>query len=114
MMLAARWLVVIVVALLVLPGNVFASKPAAKKMCAACAQRCACCVSKAPASNSPTPVTPASQSRSPVEKNFQFAPVVALLLTAVGEPTTSAFLLSDFHSSSHAVPLYQRHCVFLI
>jgi hypothetical protein len=116
MMLAARWLVVFAISLVVFSGNVLASKPVApKQTCnASCAQRCPCCLLKAPAPNPSTPIAPLSQSRLSVEKNFQFVPLLTLLLAPESETAAETALDSVFDSCRSGAPLYQRHCVYLI
>lgn len=113
---AARWLVVMLTSLMVLQGNVFAARTVVpKSSCAeSCDQRCPCCVSKSTPANSSAPIAPASSTRVAVEKDFQFVPLVALLLTPACE-SGLAFIASDFSASLRSsAPLYQRHCIYLI
>lgn len=116
MILAAKCLVILALSLVVMPGNVFASKPiASKKVCnASCAARCPCCISKAPTSDLPAPLAPTSQSRVSVEKNFNLLPVIVFLLAPTPQ-TISEQITPDFSLSSRSgAPLYQRHCIYLI
>ena len=86
-MLAARWLVVLAVGFVMLSGNVLASRPVPPmRTCSAfCAAHCPCCLSKAPAPSPHVPLAPASSSRLIIEKNFQFAPLLTLLLAPASE-----------------------------
>jgi hypothetical protein len=113
---AARWLVIIVTSLVVLPGHVFAARNVApKSSCAeSCDQRCPCCVSKSTPANSSAPIAPASPTRVAIEKDFQLVPMLAVLLTPACE-SCLAFIASDFSLSlRNQAPLYQRHCVYLL
>ena len=115
-MLAAKWLVVLAICLVVLPGNVRAAKPiASKEVCSAsCAASCPCCISKAPPSNPPVPLAPTSHSRVNVEKNFNLLPVIVFLLASAPQ-TFSQQVTPDFSLSSlGGAPLHQRHCIYLI
>jgi hypothetical protein len=112
---AARWLVVLTASFVVLAGNVFAEKPAApSKPCTeSCAATCPCCVSKPAQSNAPTPLAPSSSTRTTVAKDFQLIP----LLNALLAPECNSTPVIAYHSSitSHvSVPIFVRHCTFLI
>jgi hypothetical protein len=113
---AERWLVIIVTSLVVLSGNVFAARTVApKSSCAeSCDQRCPCCVSKSTPANSSAPIAPASSTRVAIDKDFQFVPMLAAMLTPACE-SCLAFIASDFSLSLRSpAPLYQRHCVYLL
>jgi hypothetical protein len=113
---AARWLVVMLTSLVVLQGNVFATRTTApKSSCAeSCDRRCPCCISKSTPANSSAPLAPASSTRVAVEKDFQFVPMLAVLLTPACEACLT-FIVSDFSVSLRSqAPLYQRHCVYLL
>jgi hypothetical protein len=114
-LLAAKWLVVLTASLAVLHGTLLASERSAPKtVCSAsCAQRCPCCISKPVPARTPAPLAPSS-SRLAVEKNFQLAPVIAVLLWshgAVAAPVPVDFSVQHF---SVSLPVFVRHCAFLI
>jgi hypothetical protein len=112
---AVRWLVVMMTSLLVLQGNVFAVRTVkVESSCASsCEQRCPCCVSK-PTPQPSAPIAPASSARVVIEKDFQFVPLLAQLLTPALKPSV-AFTAGDFSASLRSLaPLYQRHCIYLI
>jgi hypothetical protein len=114
-MQAARWLVVMLTSLMVLQGNVFAARTVTvESSCAAsCEQRCPCCLSKSTPQPS-APIAPASSKRVAAEKEFQFVPLLAQLLTPALKPSV-AFTAGDFSASLRSLaPLYQRHCIYLI
>lgn len=116
MMLAARWLIVLTISLMVLPGHALAEKPvAAKNSCgASCAGRCPCCISKAPVSNPPAPLAPTSSTRTVVAKDFQLPALLNALLCKEREPEV---LIPTHSSVPHfpvLIPLFARHCSFLV
>ena len=115
-MLVARWLIVLTISLNVLPGKVFAEKPvAAGKACSAsCAARCPCCISKAPAPNPPAPLAPTSSPRTVIAKDFQLPSLLNALLLKENE--AAAFVPSDCPAGhfSVSIPVFVRHCSFLI
>jgi len=112
---AARWLVVILTSLVVLHGNVFAERTVvSENSCAeSCDQRCPCCVSESVPQPS-APLAPASPTRVASAKDFQFVPLLAVLL-APGIESGLSFIVGEL-SISHrgTVPLFERHCVYLI
>ena len=115
-MLMARWLVVMAASLVVSSGSVFASAPTqAKSNCnASCAKRCPCCISKSAPANSSAPLAPASSTRTVVAKDFQLVPLLVSLLAperAISSPAPSHFSAPHFSAS---VPVFVRHCTFLI
>lgn len=109
---AAKWLAVMLIMLGLLAQPVFGSKrqPVAKP--GACCNKCQCCVTPN-SGGAPTPVAPNS-TRTTVAKDFQ----LALLLNALLAPESRVFQSAPFHSSvpdsSASVPLFVRHCTFLI
>jgi hypothetical protein len=116
MVLMARWLVVLAVGWLVASGPVFAStQPSGKSVCTeSCAQRCPCCISKSEPTGSPAPLAPVPSSRTAVAKDFQlvsFCPALSLKeleAEAVVPPNLSA------PHFSVSLPVFVRHCSFLI
>ena len=116
MTLMARWLVVLAAGLVVSSGSLFASAPAkAKSSCdASCAKRCPCCISKSAPANSPAPLAPASSTRTFVAKDFQLVPALYSLpsLDRESAPPISSHLSASNLSAS--VPIFVRHCAFLI
>jgi hypothetical protein len=109
---AARWLVVTLVALVIvaqpLPGSV--REPVAKP--GACCNKCECCVSSN-SGNAPQPTAPAP-ARTTVAKDFHLVPFLnAPLLSA---PTVGPLISFDSRASnfSASLPLFIRHCTFLI
>ena len=116
MTLMARWLVVLAACLVVASGNVVASAPAkAKSSCdASCAKRCPCCVSKSTPANNPAPLVPASSTRTAVAKDFQLVPSLYSLPSLDRE--SLALIPSPLSASnlSAPVPVFIRHCSFLI
>ena len=116
MLLAARWLIVLTISLIVLPGHAFAEKPvAAKNTCAAsCGAHCSCCVSKAPVSSVPVPLAPSSSTRTVLTKDFQAPSLLnALLLKELERKVLVRSDFSDPHFSI-SLPLFARHCSFLL
>jgi len=108
----AKWLAVVltVVTLLAQPALGGMREPVAKP--GACCNKCSCCI--APNSNgAPAPAAPNS-ARTTVAKDFQLAP----LLNALLAPASRVFQSAPFHPSladcSASVPLFVRHCTFLI
>ena len=116
MMRVARWLIVLTISLIVLPGQVFAEKPvAAKNACAAsCGAHCSCCVSKAPASNPSAPLAPTSTARTDLAKDLQLPALLNAFL--LKERADDSFILSDCSAPHFSVslPLFARHCSFLL
>jgi hypothetical protein len=116
MMLMARWLVVFAASLIVSSGNFFASaSPKAKSTCdASCAARCPCCISKSAPVNSSAPLAPAPSTRTAGAKDFQLVPLLAGLLAperVIATPISSQSLTPHFPSF---LPVFVRHCTFLI
>jgi hypothetical protein len=113
MMLAARWLVVLAISLVVLCGNVFASqaKPTTSKCEASCAAKCPCCV-KAADSKAPTPIAPTSARA--ILKDFQLFSIVQILFAPEGIANGSFFARPVVPRFSASSPLFLRHCAFLI
>jgi hypothetical protein len=114
LVLAARWLIVLTISLVVLGGNVFASpaSPKVSKCEASCAAKCPCCV-KAADSKAPAPVAPAPSARALV-KDFQLFSIVHALLApeeAASSSVSPRLVAPHFSASS---PLFLRHCAFLI
>lgn len=111
---SARWVVVLLTTLGVLSAAAFAALPrAGGNTCTeSCAAHCPCCISKSSPSSSPDPLAP-NPPRISLDKNFQPAPVLALLVPSACEnalgrtPFTSRIL-------SRSRPLYQQHCAYLI
>jgi hypothetical protein len=116
MMLVAKWLIVLAISFVVLPGNVFASKTITPQnpCSASCIAKCPCCVSKAPAPRSSAPFAPTPQSRVNVEKNFNFLPVIVSLLSPLRDEGGVQPSFEFSVSSCEGAPLYQRHCTYLI
>ena len=111
----ARWLVVLAACFVVSAGNVFASAPAkAKSSCdASCARRCLCCISKSAPVHS-VPLAPASSTRTAVAKDFQLVPLITALLAPqqeIAPAVPSQFFAAHF---SPSIPVFVRHCTFLI
>jgi len=116
MMLMARWLVVLAVSLVVSSGNDFAAaQPVAKSACTeSCASRCPCCISKSVPAESSAPLAPTPSTRTTVAKDFQLVPLLASLLAPgrdIVPPVPSHFASPHFSSS---IPVFVRHCTFLI
>jgi hypothetical protein len=114
-LLGAKWLIVLAASLAVLQGSLSASEQGTpQRTCdASCAQRCPCCISKPVPAQTPAPVAPSS-ARFAVEKNFQLAPVIAVLISSEGDvaaPIPVDFSLQHF---SVSLPVFVRHCAFLI
>ena len=116
LLLAARWLVILMTSLIVLPGHVFAEKPAAPKPAcpASCGAHCPCCVSKTPASNPSTPLAPASSARTVLAKDILFPTLLTSLL--LKQHAGEVLVRSDFSAPHFSVslPLFARHCSFLL
>ena len=117
-LLAARWLVVLTASLVVMAGNILTGAPAApivpKQSCSAsCAKKCPCCISTSAPVPTSAPLAPSS-SRLAVEKNFQFAPWLTLLLVT-GPALSQASLenVSDPHFPA-SLPVFLRHRALLI
>jgi hypothetical protein len=110
---AATWLAVTLATLMLLAQPLFAnaSQPISKK--SSCCSQCPCCVSPNPG-NVPAPLAPVSSTRTTVAKAFQFVPMLATLLALERgqiSQTSQAPFAPDFSAS---VPLFVRHCTFLI
>lgn len=101
MRLAARWLVVLTTAIMVLAGNVLAMQPAppVSKCDASCAAKCPCCIE--PAEKSSEPLAPVSATRTVVANDLQV--VAALVLFVV--PFADEALLVAAHSFSSGLPV---------
>ena len=116
MMLMARWLVVLAASLVVSSGNAFASAPTkAKSSCdASCTKRCPCCISKSAPVNSSAPLAPVSSTRTSVAKDLQLTPLLAAWFAAA--PTTASLVPSQLAAPHFSVslPVFVRHCTFLI
>jgi len=116
MVLMARWLVVLAVGLIVSSGNVLASaQPSNKSACTeSCAQRCPCCISKSAPAESSAPLAPIPSTRTAVAKDFQFTAVCHALLTKELEAEA---IVPPHLSAPHfsvSLPVFVRHCSFLI
>jgi hypothetical protein len=115
LLLMARWLVVLTASLIVSAGNVSASAPAqTKSSCAeSCAQRCPCCITKSAPVDS-APLAPTPSTRTAVAKDFQLAALCNALLLKERE---GEVLVPSHFSAGHSfasLPLFVRHCTFLI
>lgn len=107
----AKWLVATLAALVIvaqpLPGG--ARQPLTKP--GACCNKCECCVSS-DSGSAPQPAAP-SPVRTANAKDFQW---VTLLNALLPTPVATFNRISSFsaaHSSS-SLPLFIRHCTFLI
>jgi hypothetical protein len=113
---ASRGLAVLAACLGVLTGNLFAGKPAAApaRCTASCAAQCPCCVSTPAPSPSPAPLAPASSNRT-VVKDFQLVPLLKELgAPAACPPAATTVSPRTALTFSPAVPVFVRHCTFLI
>jgi hypothetical protein len=113
---AARWLVILMTSLVVLPGHVFATHAASAKTDPAhscCDEKCRCCVSE-PTPAPVNPAAPAAPARVAVGKDFQFSPLAAFSLTPAmtGGELVSVRAVSP--SAFPSAPLHQRLCVYLL
>jgi hypothetical protein len=114
MRLAARWLVVLTTAIMVLAGNVLAMQPApaVSKCDASCAAKCPCCIQ--PAEKSSEPLAPVSTTRTVLANDLQ---VVAALVLFVIPPSDEAALVTAKFSVSNlpvGLPLFLRDRALLI
>ena len=116
MTLMARWLVVLAASLVVSSGSLFASAPAkTKSPCdASCAKRCPCCVSKSTPASNPAPLAPSSSTRTVVAKDFQLVPLFTSLLAIDRESVTLVPSRLSASNLPAPVPVFVRHCSFLI
>lgn len=87
-----------------------AREPVAKP--GACCNKCECCVSR-DSDNASWPIAP-FPARTTVAKDFQLIPVLNPVLHPT--PGVRAFVTFDFSAVdlSAAVPVFIRHCTFLI
>lgn len=116
LVLMVRWLVVLVASLVVSSGSGFASAPIkAKSSCtASCSKHCPCCISKSTPADSATPLAPASSTRTAVAKDFQLVALLgALLAPELGNLKSASFQFSAPHFPP-CIPVFLRHCAFLI
>ena len=116
MMLMVRWLVALAMGLIVSSGNVLVAAPSSgKSACTeSCAQRCPCCISKSAPAESSAPLAPTPSTRTAVAKDFQLAALChALLLKELEAEAMVPPHLSVPHFSV-SLPVFIRHCSFLI
>jgi hypothetical protein len=110
---AAKWLAVTLAALMLLAQPLVAdtAQPVSKR--SSCCKQCPCCVSSNPV-NAPVPLVPVSSTRTTVAKDLQLVPVLAVLFAPRCDE--APVLSSDLSASSFSapVPLFVRHCAFLI
>ena len=110
---AARWLVILMTAIMLGGlGAVPAKFAPEEQTCTSCV-RCTCCVKQAPAR--PTaPLAPASVPKTVVQKEFSIPLTLSLLPLLVGPSSdVSSFSLPRVYLPAVA-PLYERHCAYLI
>lgn len=110
---AAKWLAVTLAALTLLAQPLFANdaQPVSKR--SSCCNQCPCCVSSNPV-NAPAPLAPVSSTRTTVAKDFQLVPLLAVLLARPCDEAPVALSHLSASSFSAPVPLFVRHCTFLI
>jgi hypothetical protein len=116
MTLMARWLIVLAASLIVSSGNILASaRPSNKSACTeSCAQHCPCCISKSAPVESSVPLAPTPPNRTAIAKEFQLVAFChALLLKELEAETIVPLHLSVPHFSV-SLPVFVRHCSFLI
>ena len=116
MRLVARWLVMLAACFVVSSSSGFASAPTqAKSSCtASCSKHCPCCISKSTLADSATPLAPASSTRTAVAKDFQLVALLgALLAPELGNLKSASFQFSAPHFPP-CIPVFLRHCAFLI
>jgi len=116
MMRVTRWLLVLAAALIVSSGNVLvAAQSPGKSACTeSCAKRCPCCISKSAPADSSAPLAPTPSSRTTVAKDFQLVALYqALLPKGVQTEAIVPTHLTVPHFSV-SLPVFVRHCSFLI
>ena len=110
---AARWLVILMTAcMLVGLGAVPATLAPGKQTCTACV-RCTCCVKQAPARPS-APLAPASTPQPVVQKDFSLLLTLSVLPVPFGLASDLSNLPLPLVVLPAAAPLYQRHCTYLL
>lgn len=113
-LLTARWLVVLAATLVMAAGNVFAESiaPSPEARCTeACAAQCPCCV-RAPQSSTPAPLAPNTSTRT--SGDFQLVPLVNVLLPLDRCDFTVLPSIWSAPDSAASIPIFVRHCTFLI
>lgn len=114
---AARWLVVLAVALFVSSGSIFASAPAesVKSACTeSCAKRCPCCISKSDPVESSAPLAPTPSTRTTAAKDFQLVSSSHALLLNEFELAAKVPSQTSAPYFSVSLPIFVRYCAFLI
>jgi hypothetical protein len=114
-LLIARWLAVLVAGFVLLSASLFANIPDGKasRCDKSCAVRCPCCISRNAPARSSGPLAPVSP-RVAVEKDFQLAPAIALLLAPAHDGVLTACPFKSDIVARSGARLYQRHCTYLI
>ena len=110
---AAKWLAVTLATLMLLAQPLFADAAQPVRKQGSCCKQCPCCVSSNPV-NAPAPLAPVSSTRTTVAKDLQLVPVLAVLFAPRCDE--APVFSSDHTASSFSapVPLFVRHCTFLI
>lgn len=110
---AARWLVILMTAILLAGlGAVPARLAPEEQTCRACV-RCTCCVQQTP--DRPTaPLAPFPAPQPVVQKVFSLPLTLSVLPLLAGLSSDVSCFAPPFVSWPAAAPLYQRHCTYLL
>ncbi len=108
----ARWLAVVLITLGLLAQPALGStrKPVAKP--GACCNKCNCCISPN-SGGTAAPVVPNS-TRVAFAKDFPFVPLISALLAPESRVTQAVSFPLSVPGFSASVPIFVRHCTFLI